>query len=75
MIYCDGAAITMTILTEQLLNEGCIVGNALTVTVVAVDKHHKVGSLKRHLSTLIVTSRCTNPTLCIAVDRQSGYIE
>ena len=74
-VDCEGAAVALAVFADEALDELGILADALLVAVVAVDEYHEVGGAEGHLGTLVVAGRGPYPTLCVAVDRETGNVE
>ena len=70
-----GAAVAIGVTAQQVLNVAGIVHDSLGIAVVAVDKHDKTGGGETDLRALVVAGGRAYPTLAVAIDRQTGYID
>lgn len=70
-----GAAVAIGVTAQQVLNVAGIVHDSLGIAVVAVDKHDKTSGGESNLRALVVAGGCAYPTLTVAIDRQTGYID
>ena len=70
LIKEKSSSITVAILLQKRLYEAGIIADTLSISIVAIDKNDKMGSLKFYLCTFIIAGGCSHPTLLIAVDGQ-----
>ena len=63
-----GATVALTVFLQQLLYELRILPHPLLIAVIAIDQHHQMAGVQRHLCTLVVTGGRTHATLCITID-------
>ena len=74
-VKSDGAAVTLCVFAQQVLDEAGIVSDTLFIAVVTVDEHHEMGGAEGHFRPFVVAGGCAHTSLGITIDGQSCDIE
>ena len=61
----------MAVFAEELQDVAGVFGNTVPIAVVTIDEDKQTSGVEINLSAFVVTGRCADTTLSIAVDRQA----